>query len=604
VIKKCFRFCRFFFDTTFNLRRKTMPLQNLRELMETFGLSADNVDDVTEMQRALAQVTDNPQAAALDLCRARKHVRDACAAVEGMENLLKQLVEGNATLHHLESVRRGRDGQPRALCRAGSQLRELGVHPDVDLDTLERLQPWEYVCVHEDVVIDVWCDDPLLLVQAQGDIVEFKGFADRENFQVRVGRPGHDESIATLAGPLRIEVLEAGSRLVLQRDDPRWAIAALPAEHAESRFEVPLDRVHTRLEQLAGINGVAEKFIEDVLLRVVFSDVRGKFDVQALKGAILYSYKPGMGKTSFARALAVWLRDFGQEAGFDTVLYQVKPNQLKSMWHGEDARIVREDLFGSIRARQAAPRQRPLVQLLVFDEVDSLQKRSGSERMVASSAHSDALEALLVELDGLVQARADTVPVHLLVIGLTNRPDRLEEALKRPGRFGDLVLEMPDIDSDTAEAIMAVYAGHPALPWQTAGAVRAGLPMEVVRAAFLRPAVSRVFPAVVARYYTENQRSIDVTAGQILAAAHYEAAMNRAKRRAALRALTGLGVPAVTFDDVIDSLLDTAVECARQMEADPAMLIHQLRIRIPVTNVVSVPKTELEQHRFLKIHSA
>ena len=109
---------------------------------------------------------------------------------------------------------------------------------------------------------------------------------------------------------------------------------------------------------------------------------------------------------------ALWLA----EQGFDVALYHVKPNQLKSMWWGEDARLVREDLFGSLRARQAAPRARPLVQLLIFDEIDSLQKRGGGERHVSSSSHSDALEALLVEMQGLAAGSSAQggPPAHLL----------------------------------------------------------------------------------------------------------------------------------------------------------------------------------------------
>jgi ATP-dependent 26S proteasome regulatory subunit len=541
-----------------------------------------------------------------ELFVARRSVRESAEAVEQINRLLQSLVEKNANLFHLESLHRTPTGHVRAVCRLGSQLQELGVHPEVSVEALEGLQPWEYVCVHEGVVIGTWHNDPALLAAQFGELVTFEHYSNRERTQVRVKQLGGQEAIVTLAPLLRSESLTHGTKLVLQRDDERWAIAALPADNAESKFEVPLDHVRTRLEDLAGLDELSEQFIQDILLRVVFTDVRENFDLAALRGALLYSYQPGMGKTAFCEALAAWLRDYGALNGFDVALYHVKPNQLKSMWWGEDARIVREDLFGSIRARQSLPRELPLVRLLVLDEIDSLQKRGGGERMVSSSSHSDALEALLVEMQGLGGggAATDGPPVHLLCIGLTNRPDRLDEALKRPGRLGDLVCSMPAVTSDSAADIMAIYARKASLPWSLGGHISMALDREQIREHFLCPAVARVYPLVVARYATDTQRTVDITAGQILAGVHYQDAMNRAKRRAGLRTLHAHGVPAICPEDVVDCLLDVAIDTARQMEADPGMLVHQLQIKTTVARVTAVSKTELEQHRFLKLHSA
>jgi ATP-dependent 26S proteasome regulatory subunit len=550
----------------------------------------------------LQRLHREPEGVVNELIAARKGAQ----AAEQLEQLLKGLVAQNANLFHLEMLRNVPSGQMRAICRMGTQLQELGVHPDVSVETLKHLLPWEYVCVHDGVVIGTWCDDPLLLGLQLGDAVTFEGYVHRERRQVRVSQPGREEIIVTLAPPLPQESLRRGMKLILQRDDPRWAIAAFPAEHAESKFEIPLDQVHTRPEDLAGLDELFAEFLQDILLRVVFTDIRDRFDLAPLRGALLYSYQPGMGKTAFCEALAVWLRDFGAEHEFDVALYHVKPNQLKSMWWGEDARIVREDLFGALRARQALPRERPLVQLLVFDEIDSLQKRGGAERTVSSSSHSDALEALLVEMQGLAanSTAQGGPPAHLLCVGLTNQPHRLDEALKRPGRFGDLVRSMPAITPESAVDILAIYARKASLPWFLDGAEHTSLPGDMVRARFLSPAVARVFPLVVARYATDTQRTIDVTAGEILASVHYQDAMNRAKRRAGLRTLHELGIPAVCPEDVMDGLLDAAVETAQQMQADPAMLVHQLQIKVPVARVLVVPRGELEQHQFLKLHSA
>jgi SpoVK/Ycf46/Vps4 family AAA+-type ATPase len=306
-----------------------------------------------------------------------------------------------------------------------------------------------------------------------------------------------------------------------------------------------------------------------------------------------------MGKTAFMRAIALWLHDHSESLGFDVVLYVVKPNETKSMWHGEDARIVREELWGAIHARQKLPRSRALIQIVVLDELDSLGRRSGGGDPAHSATQSDALEAMLVEMDGMIQDQpSDGPPAHVLCAGMTNRPDRVDEAAKRPGRF-DLVLPMPEVDCDSAEAVMAIYARGAALPWYLDDEVST-IDEPTICAQFLRPALKQVFPAVVLRYKTDTQRSIDVTAGQILANVHYKDAMNRAKKRAALRQLRETGIPAVTCDDVVDCLLDVAVDFAQQMEADPQMLIRQLKVKVPLVGAEAVPVEELQQHHYVQ----
>jgi SpoVK/Ycf46/Vps4 family AAA+-type ATPase len=311
-----------------------------------------------------------------------------------------------------------------------------------------------------------------------------------------------------------------------------------------------------------------------------------------------------MGKTAIARAAALWLHEHRDQLEADVVLYSVKPNQTKSMWHGEDARIIREELWGPIRQRQAQQRERTLIQLVVFDEIDSLGKRPGAGQHVYSAAQSDALESLLVEMDGLVPVQASEGPSgHVLCIGLTNRLDRVDEAMKRPGRF-DTVLQMPESDLQAAEDVMEVYARGACLPWYFEGQVQQGLDQQTIRRHFLRPALAHVYRTVVLYYQDDAQRRTDVTAGQLLSNAHYMDALKRARKRAGLRAALGSGLPAVSDDDVVDCLMLVANKLATQMAADPDMLIRQLGIRIPVTEVHAVAPEENQQYRHLRVHSA
>jgi ATP-dependent 26S proteasome regulatory subunit len=535
---------------------------------------------------------------------ARANCAKAATAAGNLEQVLKDLLESPPALCHLEKVDRNTGGPPRAMCRMNGQLREFAIHPDVDLETLDRLLPWEYVCVHPtEMVVIGTCTDEDFFPGSQGPVVEFKGYRDRQQGLICVARAGHDEQIVRLAPPLREEPLPPKAKLVLQRDDERFAIAVMPCDRPESKFEVPIGQLRTRLEDLAGLDSIVVPLLEDLLIRHVRPEIRDEFDLKPLRGMILSSFKPGMGKTALMRAIALWLHELGQEHGFDVVLYLVKPNELKNMYHGEDARLVREDLCGSIRARQLAPRTRPLFQLVVLDEIDSLGRR-GSDSHRLSAAGDDAVQALLVEMDGMIQAEQADPPASVLWVGLTNKPDDLDIALKRPGRFGDLILPMPDLDQHAAESVMAIYGRSNNVPWYINGELRASLEPEELRTQLLRPALSKVFPAVVLRYYSDTQRAFDVNAGQILSGAHYENAVNGAKRRAAVRRLWKLGVPGIGYEDLVESLFQEARSAASAMSGDWPMLVRQLQVKVPLARVEVVPEEELAAHRFVRLHSA
>lgn len=564
-------------------------------------------ETLDEANRLLHEASRDPARTVVELLRSRKrcdYLRQRCAraveAADHLQKLLDDMVRGHATLARLEAVRPAAEGV-RAVCRIGAQSSELRVHPEVDRAALERLRPWEYVCIHENVLVDIWHDDGSLFAAAHGEVVDFKGWVNGTGGLARVTRTAHGEEIVSVAETVDAASLTPDAKLVLMRDNPRWAIAAIPAQHATCRFEVPIHTIDTQLSDLAGIEPLAEKLLLDVLQRIIHPEIRREYTLDPLRGMILSSPKPGMGKTAFMRAFARWLHELGQQRGFEVALYLVKPNQFKSMWHGEDARIVRDELFGALRARRAKPRNVPLVQLLVLDEVDSWGRRPEAHHAVVSSAQSDALEALLVELDGMTQDQSAEPPAHLLVVGMTNRPDRIDDALKRPGRLGDEVIQVPDLDQEGAEKVCAIYVRGAELPWSVGGELRRNLSADEIAERFLRPALAAVFPAVVLRYATDTQRKIDVTAGQMLAAVHYRRAMASAKSRAAARRLRGFGPPAVEYEDIVEGLLAVAHHVAQQMAQDPQMLIRHLGVKVPVARVDVVPLEELEAHRFLQI---
>ena len=152
------------------------------------------------------------------------------------------------------------------------------------------------------------------------------------------------------------------------------------------------------------------------------------------KGVLLFG-PPGCGKTLLAKALA-------GEAG--SSFYSISGSDFVEVYVGVGASRVR-DLFKE--ARENAPA------LIFIDELDSIGRARGTAGAVASQGEQEqALNQILAEMDGFSPSDG------IIVIGATNRPDILDQALLRPGRFDRTVgLERPD--EKARLAILAIHAG-------------------------------------------------------------------------------------------------------------------------------------------------
>ena len=158
--------------------------------------------------------------------------------------------------------------------------------------------------------------------------------------------------------------------------------------------------------------------------------------VEAPKGVLLYG-PPGTGKTLIAKAIA-----HESDANFITA----KGSDLLSKWYGESEKRIAEVFM---RARQVAP------SIVFLDELDALAPIRGisaSEPQVTARI----LNQLLSEMDGLEELRS------VVVLGATNRPDIIDPALIRPGRFDELIL-VPIPDKAARKEILKVHTTKMAL---------------------------------------------------------------------------------------------------------------------------------------------
>ncbi len=254
----------------------------------------------------------------------------------------------------------------------------------------------------------------------------------------RVMLKSHDgEVVVRAAGAFDATALTPGARV---RWDPALAIAyeSLPRSATPSPFIV--DTPTERFEDIGGLDPVIARLKRAVRLHVQHPEVAARYGLKRASSVLLVG-PPGTGKTMLARGLAHWLGELS--AGGRARFLSIKPNALSSMWWGQSEANYRE-VFRAARELGEADPSVPVV--LFFDEVDSI----GTTRSTGTAARVDdrVLTSFMTELDGL-EPRG-----NVLVAAATNRRDALDPALLRPGRLGDMVVEIPRPNRAAARSIL------------------------------------------------------------------------------------------------------------------------------------------------------
>src|ERR671911_3000665 len=200
-----------------------------------------------------------------------------------------------------------------------------------------------------------------------------------------------------------------------------------PSAMREVFVEVP----DVKWEDIGGLSLIKQELQEAVEWPLKYQGVFTYADAVPPKGILLYG-PPGTGKTLIAKAAAN-----ESEANF----ISIKGPELLSKWVGESEKGVRE-IFR--KARQAAPC------IIFFDEVDAIAPRRGGSFGGDSNVTERLISQLLTELDGL------EILTNVVVIAATNRPDIIDPALLRPGRF-DRLLYVPPPDRDSRLQIIKIH---------------------------------------------------------------------------------------------------------------------------------------------------
>lgn len=196
-------------------------------------------------------------------------------------------------------------------------------------------------------------------------------------------------------------------------------LEALKRVQPSAMREVMVQKPDIRWEDIGGLDDAQARLKEGVELPLKDPDAFLRLGIRPAKGFLLYG-PPGTGKTLLAKAVA---RE--AEANF----IATKSSDLLSKWYGESEQQIAK-LFA--RARQVAP-------CVVFiDELDSLVPARGGG-LGEPQVTERVVNTILAEMDGLEELQS------IVVIGATNRPNMIDPALMRPGRFDEMVyVGVPD----------------------------------------------------------------------------------------------------------------------------------------------------------------
>ncbi len=191
--------------------------------------------------------------------------------------------------------------------------------------------------------------------------------------------------------------------------------------------EVEIETPTVHWNDIGGLHDVKQKLVEAIEWPLKFPDKFERLGIKPPKGILLYG-PPGCGKTLLAKAVAT-----EAEANFVTI----KGPEVYSKWVGESEKAIRE-VFR--KARQASPC------IIFLDEIETIVPRKDMLDDSSGVAHRVAAQ-LLSEMDGVEELR------DVVVLGATNRPDLMDPAVLRPGRFDRLIYVPPPDEAGRYETL-------------------------------------------------------------------------------------------------------------------------------------------------------
>ena len=256
------------------------------------------------------------------------------------------------------------------------------------------------------------------------------GQLEKANVDISVKKPSESSQLMGILGSLILPLLFIVFLVVMVKSLQAGGSQAM--SFGKSRAKMLLDsKVKTKFEDVAGIDE-EKKELEEIVDFLKHSEKYIKLGAKIPKGVLLVG-APGTGKTLMAKAVA-------GEAGVP--FFSISGSDFVEMFVGVGASRVR-DLFEQAKKHQPC--------IIFIDEIDAVGRQRGAGLGGGHDEREQTLNQLLVEMDGFDKN------TNIIVIAATNRPDILDNALLRPGRFDrQIVINKPDVLG--REKILMVHA--------------------------------------------------------------------------------------------------------------------------------------------------
>ena len=408
----------------------------------------------------------------------------------------------------------------RALVVSGRGRASVAIASDVDRN---QLHPGRYVFLSANgaVLVDV-APAGCLNTGAVGEFSRYHG-----SRAVVLG-PADEEILLDLSEELIGDGLKSGDAILYDRE-AQVALEKISSRHQQKQLlEEMTSKI--RLCDLGGLDDVFHEIYDEVLLSLVVLE----HQMDLTHGITLFG-PPGVGKTSLVCALGNELKE---DLGLQLRCFVFRPSSHRSEWYGRTEANLHA-MFDQIRAAAAAG----AYVLALLDDADHFGSRD-----TYNDVDARVLPALLHEIESLQDCP------RVLLIAASNRPDMIDPALLRAGRLGDRQFKIPRPGTrDGARAILRCYL-KPELPYAVNGhgagaAACAGIIEDAVSAMF---APNGALAVLATLHYRDNSTQ-PLTPAMLLSGALLKSAAGGAKRRSALRKVSG--APAgISAGDLIGAL--------------------------------------------------
>ena len=273
---------------------------------------------------------------------------------------------------------------------------------------------------------DNWVEDPWVgIVKIRLDDITVLDSNGRWRTVPTRDCPCYDVGNTVLAGEVK------GVTRVLSKTPLKYIDLPEIDDAAVKKFRWEPDGDHIDFDAFGGLESVVRRARELIEIPLQKHEELSEIGARPIKG-VLFTGEPGTGKTMLAKIIATQC---------DAAFYKISGPEIFSKWYGQSEELLRK-LFEAAAAESKA--------IVFFDEIDSVAAQRGDNSHEASKR---VVAQLLTLMDGFIPNK------NIVVIAATNRPEDLDDALLRPGRF-DWKIDFPYPDERDREDILRKKASQ------------------------------------------------------------------------------------------------------------------------------------------------